>query len=79
MPNVTYKFIIHHNIIDRSGTTMMQILDLLDVQLISLIGKKGNEKVNIFNETILNILRNFIPYETVLCDDRDPRMRSTVV
>ena len=58
---------------------MMQILDLLDVQLISLIGKKGNEKVNIFNETILNILRNFIPYETVLCDDRDPRMRSTVV
>ena len=25
-----------------------------------------------FNETILNILRNFIPHETVLCDDRDP-------
>ena len=31
-----------------------------------------NKKVNIFNETILNILRNFIPHETVLCDDRDP-------
>ena len=28
--------------------------------------------MNIFNETILNILRNFIPHETVLCDDRDP-------
>ena len=27
--------------------------------------------MNIFNETILNILRNFIPHETVLCDDRD--------
>ena len=28
--------------------------------------------MNIFNETILNTLRNFIPHETVLCDDRDP-------
>ena len=25
----------------------------------------------VHNETILNILRNFIPHETVLCDDRD--------
>ena len=31
-----------------------------------------NEKVNIFNEKILNILRNLIPHKTVLCDDRDP-------
>ena len=28
--------------------------------------------MNIFNETILNILRNFIPYKIVLWDDRDP-------
>ena len=28
--------------------------------------------MNIFNETILNILRNFILHETVLRDDRDP-------
>ena len=28
--------------------------------------------MNIFNETILNKLRNLIPHETVLCDDRDP-------
>ena len=27
--------------------------------------------MNAFNETILNILRNFITHETVLCDDRD--------
>ena len=40
MPNLTYKFIIHHNIIESSGTTMMQILNLLDVQWISLISKK---------------------------------------
>ena len=57
---------------------MMYILNLLDVQSISLIGKKAflnknvNEKVNIFNEKIINILRNFIPHETVLCDVRDP-------
>ena len=28
--------------------------------------------MNNFKETTLNILRNFIPHETVLCDHRDP-------
>ena len=28
--------------------------------------------MNVFNETNVNILRNFIPHETVLCDNRDP-------
>ena len=40
------------------------------------IGKKHNknvnEKVDTFNKTILNILSNFIPHETITCDDRDP-------
>ena len=31
-----------------------------------------NEKVNIFNNTILNILSNFIPHEILTCDDKDP-------
>ena len=31
-----------------------------------------NEKVNIFNKTILNILINFIPHEIITCDDKDP-------
>ena len=31
-----------------------------------------NEKVNIFNITIKNILSNWIPRETIMCDDRDP-------
>ena len=31
-----------------------------------------NEKVDIFNSTILNILSNFIPHEFVVCDDKDP-------
>ena len=32
------------------------------------LNKSRNEKVNIFNETILNILRNFMQHETVLRD-----------
>ena len=31
-----------------------------------------NKKVSIFNETILNILSNYIPHETLICDDKDP-------
>ena len=31
-----------------------------------------NEKVDIFNRTILNILNNFIPHETIVCNDKDP-------
>ena len=28
--------------------------------------------VHLFNRTIENILRNFIPYATITCDNRDP-------
>ena len=31
-----------------------------------------NEKVNILNTTIENMLPNYIPHETITCDDRDP-------
>ena len=31
-----------------------------------------NEKGDIFNRTILNILSNFIPHEIIVCDDKDP-------
>ena len=30
-----------------------------------------NDMVHLFNRTIKNILRNFIPHETITCDDRD--------
>ena len=30
-----------------------------------------NKKVSIFNETILNVLSNYIPHEIVTCDDKD--------
>ena len=31
-----------------------------------------NEKVSIFTSTVMNILSNFIPHETIACDDKDP-------
>ena len=31
-----------------------------------------NEKVSLFDKTILNILNNYIPHETIICDDKDP-------
>ena len=31
-----------------------------------------NEKVSIFTSTVMNILSNFIPHETIVCDDKDP-------
>ena len=34
--------------------------------------KHVDEKVLIFNKTVLNILSNFIPHEVLVCDDKDP-------
>ena len=31
-----------------------------------------NKKVLLFNESILNIIHNFIPHKIVTCDDRVP-------
>ena len=31
-----------------------------------------DEQVTVFNRTILNILRNFTPHETIVCDDKNP-------
>ena len=31
-----------------------------------------NEEVSIFSNTILNILSNCLPHETIVCDDKDP-------
>ena len=30
------------------------------------------EQVSVFNETIMNIMSNFVPNELITCDDRDP-------
>ena len=31
-----------------------------------------NLKVNLFKKTIKDIVRNYIPHETITCDDKDP-------
>ena len=31
-----------------------------------------NDQVSVFNSTILSIISNFVPNETITCDDRDP-------
>ena len=33
---------------------------------------KVNEKVTFFNKTILNVLYDYIPHETLMCDGKDP-------
>ena len=34
--------------------------------------KHVDEKVLIFNKTVLNVLSNFIPHKIIVCDDKDP-------
>ena len=31
-----------------------------------------DEKLGIFTKTVFNIISNFIPHETILCNDKDP-------
>ena len=31
-----------------------------------------DEQVTVFNRTILNILKNYISHESIVCDDKDP-------
>ena len=31
-----------------------------------------DKKVYFFTKTLLNIIQNFIPHETIICADRDP-------
>ena len=38
----------------------------------SFANKDVNEMVNIFNETISNVLNNYIRHETIICNDQDP-------
>ena len=59
---------------EKFGIIKRQILILSNVQQSHLIGKKRFSilMVSIFNQTIISILCNFIPYEAVSFDDRDP-------
>ena len=38
-----------------------------------------DEQVTVFNRTILNILKNYVPYETIVCDDKGPPLFSKII
>ena len=38
----------------------------------SFANKDVNEMVNLFNETICNVLNNYILHATIVCDEQDP-------
>ena len=54
----------------------MRILDRPEIDLFdwkkSFANTSVEEKVATFNKSILHILHNFIPHETLLVDDKDP-------
>ena len=59
--------------LEKFGITEKQILTLSEEQLATSIGKNTsitlvNKKVSVFNETILNVLSNYITDETLTCD-----------
>ena len=50
---------------------MRRAIDQFD-WLRALSNVNVEEKVYFFTKTPLNIIQNFIPHETIICDDRDP-------
>ena len=64
-PPQYYRQVWHYN--DTNTELIRRAVDQFNWQK-SFLNKNVNEKVNIFNEKILNIVRNFIPHETVLYD-----------
>ena len=68
-PPQYYREVWHYN--NANTELIRRAVDQFNWQK-AFLNKNITEKRNIFNETILNILRHFIPHETILCDDRDP-------
>ena len=59
---------------EESGTINKQMLNLLDGQLLTLLyttflNTNVSEILSISSNTILNVLSNFIPHETVVSED----------
>ena len=77
MQNLTLKFIIHlltngkSGIIKKQTENIRKAIDQFPWAM-RFTNIDINEKVNLFNKTIKNIIRNYIPHKTITCDDRDP-------
>ena len=57
---------------------IQQAINLFDWENVFL-NTDVNAQVFIFSNTVLNILNNYIPYETKICDDRDPPWITTKI
>ena len=53
-----------------SSDHIKRAIDIFDWQS-ALNNLAANDPVSVFNLTIMNVLKNFIPNETIKCDDRD--------
>ena len=57
---------------ERANTERIRLaIDQFD-WLRALCNVNVDEKVYFFTKTLPNIIQNFIPHETIICDDRDP-------
>ena len=57
---------------------IQQAINLFDWENVFL-NTDVNAQVFIFSNTVLNILNNYIPHETKICDDRDPPWMTTKI
>ena len=74
LPNLIWKYITRLPMKGQFFTTPKQMLTILNKQWIFFIGR-----MSIFSNTVLNILNNYIPHETKICDDRDPPWMTTKI
>ena len=66
----TYKRLVWHY--QQSNTYLIkQAIELFNWEK-SLSNLDANKQVFVFNETIMNIFKNFIPHETITSNDKDP-------
>ena len=75
MRNLILKFVIHLFTNEKSGIIIKQTYQKSDRSIsmgMCFTNIDVNEKVNLFNKTIKIIMRNYILYEAITCDDRDP-------
>ena len=78
MRNLASTFSIHLHMNELSGIIKMQINNDLIQRSISQFNwerafsnKSVNQQISIFNETILNIMTNFIPHGTKILNDQN--------
>ena len=65
-----YKRLVWHY--QQANTDLIKrAIELFDWEK-SLSNLDVNKQVSVFNETIMNIFENFIPHETITCNDKDP-------